>query len=117
MSLFRTYTPKFLFRETLSLINILFHAPPRIKAVEDHSYFQATLNIHKEIRKDLNDILTEDIEPTSDTTIDQVHASLQKLEKQLFGTSSKFDVDIKGCCLYTHSLEARLSTGGGCLVV
>jgi len=117
MSLFRTYTPKFLFRETLSLINILFHAPPKIDTVAAHSYFQATLNIHKQIRKDLNDILTEDAEPTSDTTVDQVHASLQKLEKQLFGSSSNFDVDIKGCCLYTRSLETRLSTGGGCLVV
>lgn len=117
MSLFRTYTPKFLFLETLSLINILFHAPPRIEAVEPHSYFQVTLNIHKQIRKDLNDILTEDTDPTSDTTIEQVHASLQKLEKQLFGTSSNFDVDIKGCCLYTRSLEARLSASTGCLVV
>jgi hypothetical protein len=117
MSLFRTYTPKFLFHETLSLINVLFHAPPRIDTVAAHSYFQATLNIHKQIRTDLNDILTEDAAPTSDTTIDQVHASLQQLEKQLFGTESTFEVDIKGCCLYTRSLEARLSTMGGCSIV
>lgn len=117
MSLFRTFTPKVLFQDTLSLINILFHAPPRIDSVAAHSYFQATLNIHKQIRKDLNDILTEDGEPTSDTTIAQVHVSLQNLEKQLFGSSSKFDTDIKGCCMYTRSLESRLSSGGGCLVV
>lgn len=117
MSLFRTYTPKLLFRDTLSLINILFHAPPRIHPVAAHSYFHATLSIHKQIRKDLNQILTEDVEPTSDTTIEQVHASLQKLETQLFGSTSTFDVDIKGCCLYTRSLETRLSTSTGCSVV
>jgi len=117
MSLFRTYTPKFLFQETLSLINILFHAPPRVNSDAAHSYFQATLNIHRQIRKDLNDILTEDVEPSSDTTIEQVHASLEKLEKQLFGTETEFPIDIKGCCLYTRSLETRLTSSAGCSVV
>ena len=85
--------------------------------MDPHSYFQATMNIHKQIRTDLNDILTEDVAPTSDTTVEQVHVSLQKLEKQLFGSTSTFDVDIKGCCLYTRSLETRLSTSTGCSVV
>lgn len=118
MSVFRTYTPKFLFRETLSLINILFHAPPRIDTNVAHSYFQASLNIHQQIHNDLNDILP--VEPAcegGETTIEQVHVSLQTLEKQLFGSSSNFDVDIKGCCLYTRSLERRLSTSTGCWVV
>jgi len=117
MSLFRSYSPKFLFQETLSFANVMFHVPPNIQTNAHHSYFQAVLHIHQTIRKDLNDILSEDDAPISNTTIEQVHASLQKLEKQLFGASSIFDVDIKGCCLYTRSLESRLSVASGCSII
>lgn len=93
----------------------MFHVPPRIAINAEHSYFGRTLNLHRIIRKDLNDILSEDVEPSNgETTIEQVHASLQKLEKQLFGSESQFDVNIKGCCLYTRSLEGWLTTSSGC---
>jgi hypothetical protein len=96
----------------------MFHVPPQITTNAEHSYFQASLHLHHVIRKDLNDILSEDIAPSNgETTIEQVHASLQKLEKQLFGSESQFDVNIKGCCLYTRSLEGRLTTTSGCHLV
>lgn len=95
----------------------MFHITPKIETNAEHSYFQASLNLHRIIRKDLNDILMGEVVEDSDTTIEQVHTSLQKLEKQLFGSESKFDVDIKGCCLYTRSLEGRLTTSSRCHVV
>lgn len=116
MSLFRAYTPKFLYRETLSLVNVMFHCPPRVPSHEAQSYFQAVLRLHTIIRTDLNSILSEDVAPTKDTTIEQVHASLVQLEQQLFGTKTEFDADIKGCCLYTHALERRLSDSSACIL-
>ena len=118
MSLFRSYNPKFLYQETLSFVNVMFHVHPNIAINAEHSYFRAILAIHHIIRTDLNDILPEDVAPTSETTITQVHASLQQLEKQLFGSVSTFDVSIKGCCLYTRALEGRLiSSSSWCRIV
>ena len=117
MSLFTSYTPRFLYKETLSLVNVMFHCPQNIIADESKSYFQAVLHVHQLIRKDLNDILKEDEAPSKDTTVEQVHASLVKLEKQLFGTESEFTVDIKGCCIYTRALQERLSETSRCCIV
>lgn len=117
MSLFASYTPRFLYKETLLLVNVMFHCPQKILTDDTKSYFQAVLHVHQLIRKDLNDILTETAPPSKDTTVEQVHASLVRLEQQLFGTTSDFDVNIKGCCHYTRDLRARLSETSGCSVV
>ena len=114
MSLFRTYTPKFLYQETLSLVNMMFHCPPSIPTKKGESYFQGVLQIHNIIRDDLNDILTGDTPSLGDTTVEQVHASLSSLEQQLFGSQTDFEKDIKGCCLHTRALEQRLSEKSSC---
>ena len=116
MSLFRTYTPKYLYQETLSLVNMMFHCPPSIPTKKSESYFQGVLRIHNIIRDDLNDILPEDTAPSKDTTVEQVHASLTSLEQQLFGSQTAFEKDIKGCCLQTRALEQRLSEKSSCSV-
>ena len=117
MSLFRSFTPKFLYQETLSLVNVMFHCPPRIPTGESQSYFCRVLHIHNIIRTDLNEILSEESAPSGQTTIEQVHASLTKLEKQLFGSTTEFEKDIKGCCLHTRALEQRLSESQRCVLV
>lgn len=114
MSLLRAYTPKYLYKETLCLVNIMFHRPPSIPTDGAHSYFQKVLSLHNLIRADLNDILPDAAPPTKDTTVKQVHGSLVQLEQQLFGSQSEFDADIRGCCVYTRALVHRLSEASVC---
>ena len=104
-------------RETLPLVNVMFHCPPRVPSHEAQSYFQAVLRLHAIIRTDLNAILSEDVAPAKETTIEQVHASLVQLEQQLFGSHTEFAAEIKGCCLHTRALEQRLSDSSRCTPV
>ena len=80
------------------------------------SYFRATLVSHDWIKKDLRGVITTEPTLSSDTTVEQVHASLCSIEKMLFGTDSTFEVSVKGCCLYTESLESRLVGRALCTV-
>jgi len=41
---------------------------------------------------------------------------LVSLEQQLFGMKSEFDVDLRGCCLYTKYVEKQLSTSSTCAI-
>tara|TARA_B110000285_G_scaffold157237_1_gene175415 strand:- start:1132 stop:1482 length:351 start_codon:yes stop_codon:yes gene_type:complete len=116
MSLFKSYTPKKLYLSTLRLVNSLFHVPPQVKK-DPVSYFREVLNIHAVIRKDLKGILKEVQNPEKIVTVMQVHASLASIEQQLFGTTSEFDADIRGCCLYTTYLEKQLSTSSICTII
>lgn len=115
MSLFKSYTPRNLYFCTLRLVNSLFHVPPCVNK-EPSSYFREVLSIHAAIRHDLNGVLKKVGEPTETVTIAQVHASLVSIEQQLFGIASEFDVDLRGCCLYTKYLEQQLSTTSSCLI-
>jgi len=114
MSLLRAYTPKFLYQQTLSFLNVMFHCPPSVPNNASKSYFQAVLFVHDIIRNDLNDILNTNVSSRKHTTIEQVHSSLVQLEGQLFGSESQFTVDVKGCCQYTQALEKRLSESSSC---
>ena len=119
MSLFKSYTPKKLYLSTLRLVNSLFHQPPRIKS-SPASYFKEVLNMHALIREDLNGVLqpTRSGQPPAKTvTVKQIHASLVSTEQQLFGKSSPFDDDLRGCCLYTNYLEKQLSTSSSCVII
>jgi len=116
MSLFKSYTPKKLYMNTLCLVNALFHVPPQVKKIPE-SYFRGVLNIHATIKKDLQGILQEVQNPDKTVTIMQVHASLASIEQQLFGCTSDFDTDIRGCCLYTKYLEKQLSTSSSCIII
>lgn len=115
MSLFKNYTPKKLYLRTLCLVNSLFHQPPQVKT-EPTSYFREVLTMHAVIRQDLNGVLKKVDEPEKTVTISQIHESLISIEQQLFGTGSTFDVDLRGCCLYTKYLETQLSTSSTCLI-
>jgi len=115
MSLFKSYTPRNLYLCTLRLVNSLFHVPPRVKK-EPVSYFREVLNIHTVIRHDLNGVLKKECVPEQSVTVAQVHASLVSLEQQLFGMKSEFDVDLRGCCLYTKYVEKQLSTSSTCAI-
>lgn len=66
--------------------------------------------MHRIIRQDLSGILQEVKESEEAITVAQIHSSLVAFELQLFGTESAFDIDLRGCCLYTHFLERRLTT-------
>jgi hypothetical protein len=108
MSLFKTYTPKYLFQLTLKLANSMFHAPPYVPTTPK-SFFTATVMLHAQINDDLNEVIHVSEGTTQNTTIKTIHASICNLEKQLFGTETEFEVDIRGCCLYTQHLEQRLT--------
>ena len=116
MSLFKSYTPRILYLCTLRLVNSLFHVPPCVKN-NPVSYFSEVLNIHAVIRQDLNGVLKEIQNPPDSVTIVQVHASLLSIEQQLFGMTSEFDVDLRGCILYTKYLEQQLSTSSTCIII
>jgi hypothetical protein len=116
MSLFKSYTPKNLYISTLRLVNSLFHQPPRIKS-SPASYFKEVLNMHALIREDLNGVLQQMQNPAKTVTVKQIHASLVSTEQQLFGITSPFDDDLRGCCLYTKYLEKQLSTSSSCLII
>lgn len=109
MSLFKNYTPRKLYVHTLKLVNSLFHEPPHIQN-SPSSYFKEVLSLHRIIRQDLNCILKEVKESDETITVAQIHSSLVALELQLFGSQSTFDIDLQGCCLYTHHLERQLTT-------
>jgi len=116
MSLFKSYTPRKLYLCTLRLVNSLFHVPPCVKN-NPVSYFREVLTIHAVIRQDLKGVLNEIQSPPGSVTIVQVHASLLALEQQLFGMASEFDVDLRGCCLYTQYLQQQLSTSSTCIII
>ena len=109
MSLFRNYTPRKLYVLTLKLVNSLFHESPPIQN-SPSSYFNQVLVMHRIIRQDLSGILQEVKESEEAITVAQIHSSLVAFELQLFGTESAFDIDLRGCCLYTQFLERRLTT-------
>ena len=116
MSLFRTYTPKYLFQLTLKLANSMFHAPPYVSTTPK-SFFTATMMLHDKIRQDLNEVIVVSEVPASGEVTTTIHASIYNLEKQLFGTETDFDVDIRGCCLYTQHLEQRLTLNKSACVI
>jgi len=116
MSLFKSHTPKSLYLSTLRLVNSLFHQPPSIKS-SPASYFKEVLSMHVLIRKDLNGVLQEMQNPSKSVTVTQIHASLVSIEQQLFGMTTQFDADLRGCCLYTRYLESQLSTSTTCIII
>ena len=117
MSLFRTYTPKLLYQLTLKMIGSIFVHPPKLNP-NPTSYFRAVLDAHQWIKSDLNNIITNRDPEQKDVTIENIHASLVTIEQMLFGEASEFEVSIPGCCLYTQSIEDRLSTSvNSCSIV
>jgi len=81
------------------------------------SYFKEVLTMHALIRKDLNGVLQPIPNQAKTVTVEQVHASLASMEQQLFGIASKFDADLRGCCLYTNHLEKQLTTSSSCVII
>ena len=117
MSLFKTFTPKVLYRNTLCMINTMFIHPPSLD-LEPTSYFTATLKAHEWIKQDLDGVINDtDIDINESTTIDQVHSSLAHLEKILFGSNTTFDVSIEGCCEYTVFIENKLKKKSLCVII
>ena len=93
----------------------MFVHPPNLD-LAPASYFKATIKAHKWIKDDLAGTIPTEQAPEGETTVEQVYQSLVAIEKMLFGTKSEFKVTIRGCCLYTESLEARLKPTTGCAV-
>lgn len=117
MSLFRSYSPRRLWISTLELVNAMFHTPPTF-ATTPKSYFKAVIYAHQCIRNDLNEVIPHEQEDhDSQTTIEHVHASLQDLEKRLFGMQTEFPATIEGCCQYTETLQERLGKKSTCAIV
>jgi hypothetical protein len=117
MSLFKTYTPKVLYKNTLSMINTMFVHPPSLN-LKPTSYFTATLLAHKWIKNDLGEVMENTkIDLNESTTLDQVYSSLVHMEKLLFGSSTSFNVTIRGCCEYTEFLENKLKSNSICVIV
>ena len=109
MSLFKSYTPKYLYLSTLTMINTLFARPP-VLDLNPSSYFKAGLSAHDWIRNDLSGVVRSETPTEGDTTLDQVHESLTTIERMLFGTKSDFECSVKGCCLYTEHIEMGLKS-------
>ena len=97
------------------MINTMFAHPPKLD-LEPTSYFRATLKAHDWIKKDLKDVLTSEQPEDTETTIQQIHQSLNSIEKMLFGSVTEFEATIRGCCWYTEYLENRLKPTSGCIV-
>lgn len=93
----------------------MFVHPPNLDLAPS-SYFKATIQAHKWIKNDLVDTIPSEHASEGETTIEQVYQSLAAIEKMLFGTKSDFEVTIRGCCLYTESLETRLKPTSGCVI-
>lgn len=110
MSLFKTYSPKHLYIETVRLTNTIFHKAPVID-VDPSSYFQSVSQMHNFIIQDLKGIFPEQQEQTMNAqiTIEQLHKTLSELEQLLFGTISNFESTIEGCCLHTKHIHQKLS--------
>lgn len=115
MSLFKTYTPRSLYCSTLRMINTMFVHPPNLDLAPS-SYFKATMRAHQWIREDLSEVIVRPEAEERDTTVEQIYQSLVAIENMLFGTTSEFEVTIRGCCWYTESLETRLSPTSGCVI-
>ena len=110
MSLFKTYSPKVLWTTTLQLTNAIFRNPPLLQ-VEPSSYFKSVIQAHTYIRHDLSGTFDDTKVPDkkAETTVENIHDSLQGLEQLLFGEMSAFDTSLEGCCLYTSYLEQSLN--------
>lgn len=116
MSIFRSYSPKSLYMRTLKLLSVIFSKPPLIEN-NPSSYFKATVNAHVLILEDLSTVLeVDESSDNSQVAISEVYDSLKTIEKTLFGTESKFSVDIEGCCRYTDSIGTRLQKNVICLI-
>jgi len=124
MSLFRTYSPRRLWMSTLQLVNAMFHTRPSFASMPK-SYFKAVIHAHQCIRSDLDEVIPREQEDNhsqtednhSQTTIEHVHASLQDLEKRLFGCQTDYPATIEGCCQHTELLQQRLGKTSSCVVV
>lgn len=110
MSLFKTYSPKQLYMETVCLTGTIFHRPPTID-VDPSSYFHSVSQMHSYIIHDLKGIFPQQPAPKDATqiTIEQLHLTLSELEQLLFGNASDFDATIEGCCLHTKHVHQKLS--------
>lgn len=116
MSLFKSYSPKYLYYSTLTMINVLFEHPPKLDS-NPTSYFTAVLEAHEWIKNDLKGVVNAEVPKQGDTTLEQVHESLSTIEKMLFGSQTEYPLSVKGCCLYTEDIEMRLkSSGSSCTV-
>ena len=80
MSIFRSYTPKYLYESTLRMVNALFARPPTLE-LEPASYFRATLLAHEWMKNDLKGVVLAPDVVQGETTIVHVHHSLQILKK------------------------------------
>ena len=121
MSFLVTYSPESLWRRTVRLLNGLFQEKPKL-ATTPQSYFVATLHIHNLILQDLSEVFeppaTDEEENTP--TMEQIHASLVRVETVLLGTSKAdaYPKTIRGCCDYTdHLTRALYSSKRHCVLL
>ena len=116
MSIFKTYSPQTLWSATSTLLNVLFHRPPRLPTAPA-SYFADIKRAHKWIKDDLQGIFEEVELESNDVTIGQIHLSLKELEQMLFCSESKFEATIEGSQLHTESLILRLRSKNSCVLL
>ena len=114
MSIFKTYSPKSLWRSTLKMSNCLFRISPKLNS-ESSTYLASVLQLHDCVRKDISPMFEPTNISPSECSIERVHASLCDLEKLLFNTSSEFDKTVEGCEKFTDNITKRL-TSDTCLV-
>ena len=116
MSLFKSYTPEYLYISTLKMVNTLFVHPPQLDSCPA-SYFTATMKVHEWIKSDLKGIVPSKEACQTEQTIEQIHSSLSEIEEMLFGEKTQYELSIKGCCLYTESIENRLTGERACQIM
>ena len=109
MSIFKTYSPKSLWRSTLKMSNCLFRVSPRLDS-ESSTYLASVLQLHDCIRKDISPMFDRTETSPSECSIEKVHASLCDLEKLLFNTNSEFEKTVEGCEKFTDHITKRLSS-------
>ena len=115
MSIFKTYTPKSLWRATLKMSNCLFRISPKLNS-ESSTYLASVLQLHDCVRKDISPMFEISDTTPSECSIERVHASLCDLEKLLFNTSSEFDKNVEGCEKYTEDITRRLTYSDSCQI-
>jgi hypothetical protein len=99
MSLFTTYSPATLYKKTKELTKMMYHTLPNL---DEDVYFENILHLHAMM-------LREDVVHSEIPTIQTIYRSLQRVEAQLFGsTTDTFEVTVKGCYMYTAHIQNKL---------
>ncbi len=115
MSIFKTYSPKSLWRATLKMSNCLFRISPKLNS-KSSTYIVSVLQLHNCIRKDISPLFEPSEPSVSECSIEKVHASLCDLEKILFNTNSDFEKTVEGCEIFTNDITKRLAYSDTCLL-